>query len=164
VAVAVLVVALAAAAGMLVGGWSTDDEVVPTTADQPIPAGPGDYEATLLREVAELADSRSAELQQLREAREPAEQASASEELVRAYRLAAERLARIEVPASLRRDHAALIEALRRASDAYERMGAAATEGRRSAYDAARDAVRRAEALSRRRLGATLSAAGSPTS
>jgi hypothetical protein len=153
VAAAVL---LAAIAGTLLGRWSQDDA---DTVVEPVATPPSNavaYETSLADAVTVLADARVIELDRLRSAGRPGVQARAIAGLEAAYEAAAAELSRIDPPALAARPHAASVIALRGASQAYRRVGAAAAAGDRGGFAGARAGVRRAEAACARRLAATL--------
>lgn len=159
-ALAVAAIVLAGAGGALIGTWSADDEPPVDSAAADTARVPSPFETTLSRELATLAAERQAQLERLRAAELPGEQASAARGLRDAYRRAALTLTEVEVPPLLQAENRAAAQALGAVAGAYGRLAASAASANGSGYEAAREAVSRAESRSLTQLRATLDVLG----
>ena len=160
-ALALAAVALAVGAGVLVGGWSGDeDSSLPAPPADSSPAPARAYQGELGAIVGGLAGLREKRLAELRRAEDQQEQGRAIGSLITAYDATADALSDMNAPQAIRAEHAAAEAAVADVVSAYRELRRAAERGDRDAYDAARQAVRRAEAASAQRLTATLNAAG----
>lgn len=161
VGLAVAIVALAAAAGLLAGKVTDDGPEPPVPVAQTTAITVSEQETALRGELDALATTRAAQLRRLREARTSAGQASASRALARAYLQAADPAARPDSLSGVTSPVSKpLTAALRRAGAAYRRLATGAARDDRSTYAAGRRAVRRAEMVLMRQFEATLQSAG----